>query len=401
MLPSPLKRVLKRGPAPSAGPAPRVRPQVEQLEDRLVPALSVTDLTNPAVTPTTLVDTLTGGNNSVAVSNITYTGNNVAAGTFTGGNGIIGFNSGIVLSTGTAAGIVGPNNTGAFTGVHPNAPGDPDLQSIARGQTFDAAVLQFDITPTGNVLAFQYVFGSDEYNEFVNTQFNDVFGFFVNGVNFGVLPGTKTAVDINSVNLNKNSQFYINNAPAGDPFPATPPLLNTQMDGLTTVLPVVLSVNPGQTYHIKLAIANVSDHQFDSNVLIKANSLDAPTVRTFHPVRYVEELPTNPTPNPSTGQVKPSTHYDGNITLELITNDTVPGPLFVFFPDLPPGVTVVRPSGTTSSGAPFVALPNGAGLDPNDPVLRIPITLDNPDDAFMSTFLLGFTIDITGVPQLQ
>lgn len=61
-------------------------------------------------------------------------------------------------------------------------------------------MLEFDFTTTGGNLFFSFVFASEEYNEYVNSSFNDVFGFFVNGVNIALVPGTSTPVAINSVN---------------------------------------------------------------------------------------------------------------------------------------------------------------------------------------------------------
>ncbi|OOP55722.1 MAG: hypothetical protein AYP45_13160 [Candidatus Brocadia carolinensis] len=59
-------------------------------------------------------------------------------------------------------------------------------------------------------MAFQYVFASEEYNEFVGAGFNDVFGFFVDGVNIALIPSTTMPVAIDNVNLSNNSAFYIN-----------------------------------------------------------------------------------------------------------------------------------------------------------------------------------------------
>ena len=57
-------------------------------------------------------------------------------------------------------------------------------------------MLEFDFVPADTTVSFRYVFGSDEYNEFVDSGFNDVFGFFVDGVNCATVPETDTAVSI-------------------------------------------------------------------------------------------------------------------------------------------------------------------------------------------------------------
>jgi hypothetical protein len=55
-----------------------------------------------------LVGNLVGA--GVTFSNVAYTGKDVAAGTVAGGTGVLGFEGGIVLSSGNVADVVGPNN---------------------------------------------------------------------------------------------------------------------------------------------------------------------------------------------------------------------------------------------------------------------------------------------------
>jgi len=58
----------------------------------------------------------------------------------------------------------------------------PDLSVLAAGfQTFDASILEFDFIPQSDTLKFNYIFGSEEYPEYVNSGYNDVFGFFISG----------------------------------------------------------------------------------------------------------------------------------------------------------------------------------------------------------------------------
>jgi len=126
-------------------------------------ALGTTDLT--VLTPADLVTALIGP--GVTASNISFTGVPIAAGTFTGGTGIIGFESGIILSSGNIASVPGPN-TANNTSTNNNQPGDPDLEALIPF-TQDATVLEFDFTCTGvSTISFQYVFTSEEYNEYVN-----------------------------------------------------------------------------------------------------------------------------------------------------------------------------------------------------------------------------------------
>ncbi len=236
----------------------------------------VTTNLNSGLTQEDLVNTLLG--EGVAVSNITLTGANIAAGAFTGGEGILGFENGIILSSGNISFVAGPNEFDDVTAINDLA-GDPDLDALVPGfKTFDATVLEFDFVPETEIIQFEYVFTSDEYNEFVNTEFNDVFGFFVNGENIALIPGTTTPVAINNINNGNpfgtnasNPEYYINNdlSDGGGE-------INTEMDGLTTVLTATADVNPDETNHIRMAIADAGDWALDSNVIIRAESFVSP-----------------------------------------------------------------------------------------------------------------------------
>jgi hypothetical protein len=225
-------------------------------------------------TPEEMVQTLLAG--GISVSNIKYTGSTNAAGVFCGGKDLIGFEGGIILTSGDTANSIGPNNSSG-QGLDNNQPGDPDLDSLIPGyQTFDACILEFDFVPVADTARFEYVFASEEFNEFVNTSFNDVFGFFVNGVNYALLPGTATPVSINNVNNGTsggqsagpcmNCQFFIDNASG---------ILNLQYDGLTTVLTMTANVLPGQSNKMKIGVADAGDGILDSAVFIKAFSFQS------------------------------------------------------------------------------------------------------------------------------
>jgi hypothetical protein len=376
------------------------KPRLEVLEDRAVPALVVTPL-GGAVTPTTLVNSLLG--NGVTASNITFTGAPVSAGTFTGGTGIVGIESGIVLSTGTAADIVGPNNSDSQT-TDNGIPGDAQLTALSGVPTNDASILEFDFIPQGANLSFKYVFGSEEYNEFVNAGVNDVFAFFLNGQNVSVLPNSTIPVSIDTVNLTSNSQFYINNAGPTDPTPAAGPLLNTQMDGLTVVLTVTATVNPGVVNHIKLAIADGGDSILDSNVLIQSGSFAAPMapiLQAYRPLRYafrsLEQNLGQQGPLPIGGSATTSS-FDGLVTVVNVGNLAATGTVRVYFRDLPEGATVLNSTGLDPVlNEQFIDIPN-VTLPADGTPLRIAVKISNPNLQSLGTFFVSpYELDVTTV----
>ncbi len=257
-------------------------------------SLGITDLSASGTGPTDLANELLPAGSGISVSNVNFVGEDVQGGTFTGGTGIVGFDEGILLSSGDVNDVVGPNDSPSTTTNHGN-PGDSDLDALAGDDTLDAATLEFDFTvPQGTTtVGFNYVFGSEEYNEFVGSEFNDVFGFFLNGTNVAVVddpdgPGTIPAA-INNINEGNggsptteptNPDLYINNDPVNPNFDGEtvdpPDLLDTEMDGLTVVLDIEDTVNdgPNETNTLKLGVADTSDRILDSWVLLEAGSLE-------------------------------------------------------------------------------------------------------------------------------
>ena len=236
------------------------------LGTRAALAISTTNLNS--TTPQQLAQQLAGP--GVTVSNVTFTGANVAGGSFTGGlaDGL-GIDSGVMLSSGDIANGIGPNDQDG-AGTCSERPGDPDLDAILQmqGATFDAAVLEFDFVPASPNVSFRYVFASEEYNEFVG-KINDIFAFFIDGQNVALIPGTSTPVAINTVNLNSNSSFYRNNDPSDL---GTPTPFGTQFDGFTTVLTAQRTLTANTTHHIKLVIADQADCILDSAVFLQTGS---------------------------------------------------------------------------------------------------------------------------------
>lgn len=217
------------------------------------------------------------------ISNVTYIGSNDQVGFFDAGSTNLGINAGIMLTSGSIYNAVGPNlSSGISTAVASS--GDDDLTQLCGVQTYDASVIEFDIVPPTDTLYFEYVFGSDEYSEWVNSQFNDVFAFFLNGPgysdsNIAVIPNTSIPVSINNVNCIDTSSFYVCNDPynvlCGGSYgcPADPYSTTIEYDGFTTALPIYAIVQQGETYHVKIAVADAGDQVLDSGVFLSIKSL--------------------------------------------------------------------------------------------------------------------------------
>lgn len=243
----------------------------------------------PDVTAVDMVENIVG--EGIQYSNVEFTGADGSRGTFSnGGTTNLGIASGIFLTSGAGYNIPGPN-VSTSAGSNNGFPGNATLNSITTSTTYDAAVLEFDFIPESDTLRFKYVFGSEEYNEWVNSSFNDVFGYFVSGPdpnggyyadkNIAIVPGTtSTSVTINNVNNGwsaggvvptgpcENCEYYTDNTGG----------LTLEYDGKTTVLVAWLLVVPCEEYHILIGVADAGDGIYDTGVFIQENSFESPKI---------------------------------------------------------------------------------------------------------------------------
>lgn len=257
---------------------------------------------NTTFSPIALVNDILVGQ-GVTVSNVTFNGTagttiNDQAGAFNGSSSNLGLNEGIVLATGRVVGVSGSNQNTSLTlppAFSLNV-ADPDLAMIETVQRC-VAVLEFDFIPTGDSITFRFVFGSEEYPEYVCSQYNDVFGFFLSGpgingpftndaINLGVLPNSTIPIAINTVNSGSpgalgggptgcsasdpnwqmNSAYYVSNQGGA----------TVELDGFTVPIRTGAAVQCGETYHIKIAIAHAGgDASLDSAVFIEGGSFSS------------------------------------------------------------------------------------------------------------------------------
>jgi hypothetical protein len=245
----------------------------------------------------TLVSYIVGSGVTVVPGSIQYSGAGSASGIFVNGgtdpNTTIGINSGIVLTTGDARAVSGsaafdgdlPNKNVGFTSGLGNAltrntaPGNPLFASVTTASTFNASVITFQFVPTGSSVTLNYIYGSEDYNSGVNSSLpNDVMVIMVNGVNYGVVPGTQTPVSASSINCGgptsgpasginaQNCALFRDNAPFIGK-------IETELNGLTTTLEMTAPVFAGQVNTIQIGIANTFDTFFDSALFIQQGSL--------------------------------------------------------------------------------------------------------------------------------
>ncbi|MCX7768327.1 MAG: choice-of-anchor L domain-containing protein, partial [Flavobacteriales bacterium] len=217
--------------------------------------------------------------NGITYSNVVFNGDPAAIRAFSNGNTTnLGLTSGVVMSTGLLNGtgtqsLSGPSSN--FLSGNNGGGSYPELNAIAGSATYDGLVLEFDFVPVTNQLNVEFVFGSEEYNEYVNSGFNDAFAFFISGPgivgqqNIALVPNTSLPVTIDNINNGNwwwcsfgpcfNCAYYIDNCNG----------TTLAMDGFTTVLTASRTVIPCSTYHIRLMIADGGDAAYDSWVFLK------------------------------------------------------------------------------------------------------------------------------------
>lgn len=257
----------------------------------LMPASIVAQTVTSGLTLEEYVNDILLGS-GVEAFNIELTGSDVQVGYLQDAEGIP-LTEGLVLSSAAAENIACPDDFGTDVPFGEGVSGEPDLLEIANsvpgmiGQNFtvgsvnDLCILEFDFIATGDTVKFNYIFGSDEYLEWVNSTFNDIFAFFLSGpgingpyadnaINIAQVPGTDPPlpVTVSSVNDQINTEYYIDNF-AND---------NICQDGYTTKLEAISEVECGETYHIKLAIADGSDTALESIVILEAGSFTSNSV---------------------------------------------------------------------------------------------------------------------------
>ncbi|MBI5540185.1 MAG: choice-of-anchor L domain-containing protein [Bacteroidia bacterium] len=245
---------------------------------------------NANQTPTQLANNIVWG--GMTLANVSVTSPLNCAGTFQNGSSTnLGMSNGVIMSTGGIASV--PNSNSYFISNSLGGAGDPLLDALSGGYTsYDATVLEFDFTPFTTPVNFRYIFGSEEYPEYVCSNFNDVFGFFVTGQkpsggnylneNVALIPGTTLPVMINSVNPGTpgsygttsgctslaNSNYYVANSGSTICF-----------DGFTTPINATVDVVPFTTYHMKFAVSDIGDGAYDSGVFLEAYSFFSNAVR--------------------------------------------------------------------------------------------------------------------------
>ena len=267
----------------------------------------------------------------VVVGNVQFRGYPLSALSFTSTANVLQVPKGLILSSGNSFNVAGYNNShnqSSTFGDILSPQIDADLSLIVKGKLYDICSIEFDFVPLDNSIQFNYQFGSDEYPEYVDSPYNDVFAFIVSddstSKNIALIPETDTPVSINTVNFKLNQNYFLDNnlykqvlikreeplklayrgtmpgrvlrgiaslftstealkaervviKPDPELIKTLDPNLyrNLRYDGITKKLVAQTFVTPYKKYHLKIVIADVADNIYDSGVFLEDKSLAA------------------------------------------------------------------------------------------------------------------------------
>jgi gliding motility-associated-like protein len=235
-----------------------------------------------------LVENVLINSNCANITNISVSGSgNTAAesyGFFDGNSSGFPFASGVLLTTGTALSAIGPNASILSEGSV-NWLGDADLeQALQVNNSINATILEFDFTPLSNQFSFDYIFSSEQYlsNPSSNQcNFTDGLVFLLKKANssdpytnLAVVPNTTIPVKSNTIRGSgticppANEQYF--DAFNTDQHP-------TNYNGQTVILKAQSNVIAGETYHIKIVIADQGNNLYDSALFLGAGTFNSTT----------------------------------------------------------------------------------------------------------------------------
>jgi hypothetical protein len=220
----------------------------------------------------------------VTVVSARYSGDGRSSGIYSDGlntsAGFVPSDEGVILSTGRAADITNSARWG-WWGNSTNSNQDPDTSTNTGGidndaafnaaagtATYDAAWIDAQFIPTGDVMTMQFVFSSEEYPEYQESLYQDFVGVWINGVQVALEVGDGD-VDPRNLNSASNENLFVDN---------TLDAFNTEMDGFTVTMTLTIPVVSGDVNSIRIGIADVVDSNYDSNLLIAAGSVQTQLV---------------------------------------------------------------------------------------------------------------------------
>lgn len=184
----------------------------------------------------------------------TFSGAAASSGLYT--KGPLGIRDSIVLTTGDAVDVIpGPSTNGDISKANGGS-GNSMCEALNGGVvSFDAAVLSMDVILQPGFTGFssEFIFSTEEYPEWVGSDFNDVFGIYIDG--------KQIAHDTDGKSVNVNGPSFTPSSVL------TPPASGSSMDGSTPILWSGHTAAPG-SHKIDIFICDTGDRLMDSALFV-------------------------------------------------------------------------------------------------------------------------------------
>ena len=212
----------------------------------------------PSSNALTLVLAMLTLSTGIMITDAVYYGATGQAGILTGQTGM---SDGIILTSGLAINAMPPDDSG-FTSYDHGTSGDPlgGLLTLPNSAN-DCCWLEitFDLAPGYSGILIDYIFGSEEYPESVNSYFNDGFGIFVNGETLS----DNIALDPEGNVINLNCSYFVNDEVM------TPPENGLEYDGSTPRLVAYAPIAGGSSGNtITIVVCDATDNTNDSGAIL-------------------------------------------------------------------------------------------------------------------------------------
>ena len=253
-------------------------------------------------------------------NNVSGNINSPQIGTFlSNGYTMLQMDTGVVLTTGHVDVVPGPNNNNQASHQVSTSYVDGQMASWTGSSITGCGTIDFDFVSVSPYVSVNYVFGSEEYPEYVCSEYNDVFAFLVNPVsnssqkfNAAIIPHSVSTAHPNGIEVTVNSvnqgmaggsgggggtgcyytytDFYVMNHAAG----ASGSCNNqpgVQYDGFTQKLSANATLTPCEPYHMHISVCNAgSDQNYDSGVFLEEGSFNSPSADVDLSLRYADTV---------------------------------------------------------------------------------------------------------------
>ena len=248
--------------------------------------LKVVSLDDPSLSPEvfTMLAMAGGGMkpDQYDLIDVRQVGDSLSMGVFTNGSDSgLPMDSGLLFTSGKVVDAIGPNDR-PDTSTDWNNPGHELLDDLTGMATNDASGLEIIFSPKENVwLSFDHLFGSEEFDEYVGSEYNDGGGIFLATMKLpskdpsfdefipdaqniaeilgGIIPTVNTLAGVD-VNGNVSGKAYDPNHIDGD--------MNWEYDGSSILTTSGVQLQSGRIYYVGMMVADASDGIFDSALAV-------------------------------------------------------------------------------------------------------------------------------------